>query len=80
MKTNFEQLKENAAKELVTMAAKIQQAETYEEAHDLWDDFSDKLFVDLTGEMICNHCEENQEENCSCCCHEGCKKWLDQET
>lgn len=75
----FEKLKENAAKELVTMAAKIQQAETYDEAYDLWDDFSNKLFSDLAGESnICKHCSQGQEDGCFCNCHESCKEWLEE--
>ena len=77
----FEKLKENAAKELVTMAAKIQQAETYEEAHDLWDrEFSNKYFSDLTGYNICEHCSQGKgEKGCDLNCHENCKKWLEEE-
>ena len=76
----FEKLKENAAKELVTMAAKIQQAETYDEAHELWAEFSSKFFLDLTGdEYICNHCSQGKDEDgCDCNCHENCKEWLEE--
>ena len=76
----FEKLKENAAKELVTMAAKIQQAETYDEAYDLWEEFSNKFFSDLTGCNICEHCSQGKDEKgCDLNCHENCKEWLEEE-
>ena len=76
----FEKLKENAAKELVTMAAKIQQAETYDEAYDLWDEFSNRFFTDLTGESyICSHCSQGKDNGCDCNCDENCKTWLEEE-
>lgn len=76
----FEKLKENAAKELVTMAAKIQQAETYEEAYNLWNDFSNKLFPDLTGKAdICEYCSQGKDDGCDGNCDENCKGWLEEE-
>lgn len=76
----FEKLKENAAKELVTMAAKIQQAETYEEAYDLWEEFSGKFFSDLTGcNNVCEHCSQGKDDGCDCNCDENCKKWLNED-
>lgn len=76
MKTNFNQLKENASKKLEDLAKKIKIAKTYDEAYDLWNNFSDNLFVDLTGVMICEHCVQNEDDNCDTNCHENCLKWL----
>lgn len=81
MKTNFEQLKENAAKELITLAAKIQQAKTFEKAQDTYENFCDtKWFKDIAKVYICDHCPQySKDTDCDCQCNTNCEKWLNAE-
>lgn len=75
-----EKFKENIAKELVTMAAKVHQAKTYNEAYDLWKEFSNKSITDLTaGKPPCHHCSQVNDHRCDGNCSENCKEWFEEE-